>query len=131
MKFNWDGFTEEDFVDYCAKVENNMFGHSEYYIGCVRVGDLCFDLLITWLDREFVLYYDLYVGGIDDGYGYGNNDYPYTDGGGGSFEESMIGYTYDTFVKISESKFEDFIENSYTSSKYNLAEKANKPLHIW
>lgn len=58
-------------------------------------------------------------------------DPPWAEQGGGSFEESMIGYTYETFMKIAESKFEDFIMNSHFSSKYNLVEKANKPLHIW
>lgn len=134
MKFNWDGFTEEDFVDYCAKVENNMFEYNVDCIGSVRVGDLCFDLMAIENSNDFVidtLDYDLYIGGIDDGYGYGKDNYPYTEGGGGSFEESMIGYTYEDFVKIAEAKFKDFIENSYTSSRYNLIEKANESLHIW
>lgn len=133
MKFNWGGFTEEDFVDYCAKMENDMFAYNATYIGSVRVGNLCFDL-IAMENNDCVidmLDYDLYIGGVDDGYGYGKDNYPYTEGGGGSFEESMIGYTYETFMKIAESKFEDFIMNNHFSSKYNLVEKANKPLHIW
>lgn len=130
MKFNWNGFTEEDFVDYCAKMENNQVCNGDF-IGCVTVGDLCFDLIVRENGNELMLDYDLYIGGVDDGYGYGKDNYPYTEGGGGSFEESMIGYTYETFMKIAESKFEDFIMNSHFSSKYNLVEKANKPLHIW
>ena len=40
MKFNWDGFTEEYFVDYCAQMENNQV-YDGNFIGCVTVGDLC------------------------------------------------------------------------------------------
>lgn len=133
MKFNWDGFTEEDFVDYCAKMENDQVCDGDFF-GSVRVGDLCFDLVARENSNDFVidaLDYDLYIGGIDDGYSYGKDNYPYTEGGGGSFEVAMIGYTYGTFVKIAEANFEDFIMNSYSSSEYNLVEKANEPLHIW
>lgn len=130
MKFNWNGFTEEDFVDYCARMENDQVYDGDF-IGCVTVGDLCFDLIVRENGNELMLDYDLYVGGIDDGYGYGKDNYPYTEGGGGSFGESMISYTYDAFVKWAEFKFKDFIMYSYMSSKYNLVEKANEPLHVW
>ena len=29
MKFNWDGFTEEDFVKYCATIENEKIQISD------------------------------------------------------------------------------------------------------
>ncbi len=131
MKFNWDGFTEVDFANYCAKVENNMFNNGEYCIGCVRVGDLCFDLLITRLNRKLVLFYDLYIGGINDGYGYGFHAYPYTEGGGRYFEDTMISLTYDKFIESAERAFVDYIFNSNYAEKYHLVEKANEPLHVW
>ena len=130
MKFNWNGFTEEDFVDYCAKMEN---GQVYVYdcVGCVTVGDLCFDLIVREYNDEFILDYDLYVGGVDDGYGYGKDNYPYTEAGGRNFEDSMISMSYDDFVKQAEEAFTDYIYNSNYSTKYNLIEKANEPLHVW
>lgn len=130
MKFNWNGFTEEDFVDYCAKMENDQVYDGDC-VGCVAVGDLCFDLIVRENGNELVLDYDLYIGGIDDGYSYGKDNYPYTEGGGGSFEETMISYTYGAFVKLAEFKFQDFIMYSYMSNEYDLIEKANEPLHVW
>ena len=130
MKFNWDGFTEEDFVKYCATIENEKMFDNEF-IGCVRIGDLCFDLMIREYNDEFVLDYDLYVGGIDDGYGYGNENSPYTEGGGGSFEDSLISMSYNDFVKQAEEAFTDYIYHSNYSAEYNLVDKANEPLHTW
>ena len=49
------------------------------HIGSVRIGTLCFDLIERKGKRDKnYLYADLYVGGIDTGYGYGKDDYPYT-----------------------------------------------------
>lgn len=130
MKFNWNGFTEEDFVDYCAKMENNQVCDGDF-IGCVTVGDLCFDLIVRENNNDLVLDYDLYIGGIDDGYSYGKDNYPYTEGGGRNFEDTMISLTYDKFIESAEKSFVDYIFNSNYAEKYHLVEKANKPLHIW
>lgn len=130
MKFNWNGFTEEDFVNYCAKIENEQMFDNDF-VGCVTVGDLCFDLVLRESNNEFVLDYDLYVGGVDDGYGYGKDNYPYTEAGGGAFEDSLISMSYDDFVKQAEEAFADYIYNSNDSAKYNLVDKANEPLHVW
>lgn len=130
MKFNWDGFTEEDFVKYCATIENEKMFDNDF-IGCVRIGDLCFDLVLREYNNEFVLDYDLYVGGIDDGYAYGKENYPYTEGGGGTFEDSLISMSYDDFVKQAEEAFTDYIYHSNYSTEYNLVDKANEPLHTW
>lgn len=134
MKFDWSEFTESDFNEYCKKVsEGKIF--DDDYISSVRVGDLCFDLVVR--DRsieekkDFVLDYDLYVGGIDDGYSYGKNDYPYTECGGSTFESLMDNCNYKAFVEWAEFKFEDFITYSYWGRTYHLVEKANEPLNVW
>jgi hypothetical protein len=44
-KFDWSGFTKEDFTDYCAKMENGQL-YADDYVGCVRTGELCFDLVL-------------------------------------------------------------------------------------
>ena len=130
MKFNWNGFTEEDFANYCATIKNEQMFDNDF-VGCVTVGDLCFDFVVREYDDRFVLDYDLYVGGIDDGYGYGKDNYPYIEAEGGSFADTIISMNYDEFVKQAEELFTDYIYNSYYSAKYNLVDKANEPLHIW
>lgn len=130
MKFDWTNFTNIDFTNYCAKVENNMIT-SEDYIGCVRVGNLCFDLLIDWDQHgKMFLVYDLYVGGVDTGYGYTVSDYPYDYAEGGNFEDTIISMTYEEFQKYAEEKFELFI-TIWPYEKASLVKKANEPLNIW
>ena len=43
------------------------------YVGCVRTGNLCFDIT----DWGVHLWFDLYVGGVNTGYSYGAHGYPY------------------------------------------------------
>jgi hypothetical protein len=130
MKFDWTNFTEVDFTDYCAKAENNMLSVDEY-VGCVRVGNLCFDLMVrTNENDESYLSYDLYVGGVDSGYGYTASDYPYDYAEGGNFEDTMISMTYEEFQTYAEEKFELFII-IWPYEAASLIEKANEPLNIW
>ncbi len=130
MKFDWTNFTEIDFADYCAKAENNMIGDDEY-VGAVRVGNLCFDLMVRANENdELYLSYDLYVGGVDSGYGYTVSDYPYDYAEGGDFENTMISMTYEEFQKYAEGKFEEFIM-TWPYEAASLIEKANEPLNIW
>ena len=130
MKFDWTNFTKIDFTDYCAKVENSMIGYDDY-VGCVRVGNLCFDLIVFYDEngKQF-LAYDLYVGGVDSGYGYTASDYPYDYAEGGNFEDTMISMTYEEFQKYAEEKFELFI-TMWPYEAASLIEKANEPLNIW
>ena len=130
MKFDWTNFTRVDFTDYCAKVENDMLAADEY-VGCVRVGNLCFDLLVRFdEDNKWWLSYDLYVGGVDTGYGYAESNYPYDYADGGNFEDTMISMTYEEFQKYAEEKFELFI-TMWPYEAASLVEKANEPLNIW
>lgn len=135
MKFDWTNFTEIDFVDYCAKAENVILA-SDDYVGCVRVGNLCFDLLMRFNeDEKWQLSYDLYVGGVDTGYGYsGRNskipNYPYDYAEGGDFEDTMISMTYEEFQKYAETEFEKYI-TTWPYEAASLVEKANEPLNIW
>ena len=129
MNFDWTNFTENDFVDYCARVENGMVYGDDYH-GCVRIGDLCFDLVTRSHEKgKLWLSYDLYVGGVDTGYGY-SDDYPYDYAEGGDFEDCMINLSYDDFKKTAEEHFKVFI-NTWPYNKADLVAKANKPLNIW
>lgn len=154
MEFNWNkgnGLTAEKWND----VRNNPGYHD--YIGNVRVGDLCFDIRIEDTDNygvdEPIIVYDLFVGGVDDGYGYSSleatnsgeysnkNDvpidklYPYTCGDGGAFgkTEDLFRYDYDEFVRVAEKELTDFImENgSFRYGDKTMLEKAEEPLHVW
>lgn len=129
MKFDWTNFTEIDFTDYCSKAENGLMYEDEY-VGCVRVGNLCFDLMIRDNDGKLYLSYDLYVGGVDSGYGYTTSDYPYDYAEGGNFEDTMISMSYEEFQKYAEEKFELFIK-IWPYEAASLIEKANEPLNIW
>jgi hypothetical protein len=144
MQFDWRGFTEIDFVDYCSKMENNMI-YEDDYLGSVRVGDLCFDLLTKFnTNNDMVLAYDLYVGGIDTGYGYSNpnkfnpekykeeDDYPYDYVSGLEFGDSCISMCYEKFQKFAEAEFEHFVIVENESYKLaSLIEKANEELKVW
>lgn len=148
MKFDWNEFTKIDFANYCAKAENNMLAADDY-VGCVRVGNLCFDLLVRFDENEKLwLSYDMYVGGVDTGYGYAdlvnaerlytnqnpilpkNPTYPYDYAEGGEFDGTMIWMAYEDFQKYAEAKFEEFI-TTWPYKEASLIEKANEPLNIW
>lgn len=125
-KFDWTGFTEENYNCMNEIREDYTVGiYDFYYVGFVCVGDLCFELNLRADDGIFCLDYDLYVGGIDDGYGYGMNDYPYTYADGGAL---MVPPSYKEFKSSAEKVFTEYI-NDY--GLYDLPEKASIPLHIW
>lgn len=128
MKFDWRDFDETKFEN--CKKDMETGDHIDDYIGAVRVGNLCFDLVLRGCDdtNGSILTYDLYVGGVDTGYGY-KNDYPYDYDDGGSFKgiEEM---DYHEFVTYAEKAMSEYI----MESKYALAdlvEKASEPLNIW
>jgi hypothetical protein len=135
MKFDWSGLTEIDFVNYCAKMENDMCLEDDF-IGCIRVGELCFDILVQRVGydahQKQVLIYDLYVGGVDTGYGESRIEpgYPYDYADGGCFNSTLIYMTYEDFQKHVEEELETFIK-TWNYSHASLLEKANAPLHIW
>ena len=133
MKFNWDNFTAEDFVNYCAMMENGMLKGDDY-VGSVRVGALCFDLLTrVYKDKQMYLDYDLYVGGVDTGYGYSKeNNYPYDYEGGSSFIDSCISMPYDEFKVYVEKELKVYLECEDKFYKHcSLIDKANEELTIW
>lgn len=135
-KFDWSNFTSEDFVNYCAMMENDQL-YADDYVGCVRVGDLCFDLVLRCYDDEnLVLTYDLYVGGMDTGYGYSNRcnetpDYPYDFAEGGDWFSTCIYLSYEGFKLLAEESFKDYIEHSGYTLTHSLIDRAKEPLHIW
>ena len=144
MNFDWRDFTEKDFDDYCEQIKSDVEYDGEY-VGCVRVGDLCFDLVIRLNENgDQILTYDLYVGGVDTGYGYSNpnkfnpdmyreeDDYPYDYVCGLDFSSTCTNMSYDYFKVYAEAEFEHFIK--VENERYKeacLIDKANEPLKVW
>lgn len=109
------------------------------YIGAVRVGNLCFDIL-NWGNH---LWFDLYVGGVDTGYGYSlkeeYKDYPYdyADSCSFKFDEIVSDVNFEEFQKLLNEYIEKQLESlqEYVTDKgaikVNLIEKANEDLKLW
>lgn len=115
FQFVWY-LTENDWGDRMNEIDE--------YIGCCRVGNLCFDILVR-CDETTYLSYDCYIGGVDDGYGYGIDDYPYTYGDGGDWYSLLEEKSLAEFRELAEEEFSDFITENH------LEDKANEPLHVW
>ena len=134
FKFCWDGFdgafTEEEFVETVKKAHDKSYKRLEDYAGAVRLGDLCFDFVLIELEPNEPLYllYDLYVGGIDSGYGY-KDGYPYDYFDGDCFKQGSLDMNYKDFKSMAEKELTNFILK-WKNDEY-LIEKANEPLHIW
>lgn len=116
-------------------------------IGQARTGDICFDLVLRAADDDsYFLGLDLYVGGIDDGYGYSAEDamlngdyiyehqvpneelYPYTehDGCGGPLA-NYAGLTFEELVEKLETEMTEYID----STDDIVREAANRSFHYW
>lgn len=129
MKFDWSEISEEDWTDYCARMENGMIT-TEDFLGCVRIGELAFDVVAT----PETLAIDCYVGDVDSGYGYSKIDdgYPYDEVGGIGFDDTCIAMTYAEFRALAERRMEDFLDEDQIFYHYaDLREKASMPLHVW
>ena len=143
MEFCWDEFTEEDFMKYKFDMQNGKLVADDW-VGNVRIGELCCDLVLReYTEGELTLTYDVYVGGVDSGYGYSTREamatgkykdkyevpdeeqYPYDYADGGDFDDSCVSLSYTHLKKMAEAKIADFIRLN------NLQEKANAPLHKW
>lgn len=128
-QFNWDSFKESHFKTAVHWAFNDMF---DWYVGAARVGDLCFDFVLRNLDGEdepLRLNYDLYIGGVDDGYCGKDVDYPYTFGDGGAFDIKWYDMSYEEFKEHAEAEMTAYINEN--ANLNNLVEKASEPLHIW
>ena len=122
IKYVWN-LKEEDWNKY--KV-NQMI--DDEYIGNCRTGNICMDIVLRGVDEnEKILTYDCYVGGVDSGYGYGIDKYPYDYADGGEFitNNDCTKLSFKQFKKIAEKEFTKFINDN------GLLEKAQEPLNLW
>ena len=146
MEFNWDEFTEKDYINYCNMETETAWLHADECIGFIRVGEICCDLLLRQYNNDpndLTLTWDVYVGGVDTGYGYSAGDalatgkykchedvpdeelYPYDYIGGGDFLDFNKSMTYTEFKKMAEDVVTKFIV------MFKLEDKANMKLHKW
>lgn len=141
MKIVWI-MKKKDFENY-RRHQHDDYGDDGCcegeYIGAVRVGNLCFDIL-NWGNH---LWFDLYVGGVDTGYGYSERKkykgYPYDFCDECSFKWEME--LKDTSFQKFKEELSSFIEKHILNHKeyvtdrraisVSLIDKANQPLTVW
>lgn len=138
--YNWEimnGFSKKQYEDMIQDYNKNSLAPDDC-IGQVRIGNLCFDVVTRQYD-SLVLDFDLYVGGVDTGYGYStlSEEYPYDYADGSNLDsmENIRTLSYEQFVKFAENIFTNFLqttEESYEkANNVSLARKAKEPLMIW
>lgn len=139
MEIKWY-LKEEEYEKY-RKHQHEYEDGDDYgdYIGSARVGNLCFDI-INWGNH---LWFDLYVGGVDTGYGYScreeYKDYPYDYADSCSFrwDDDVKNISLEEFQKELSEYIKEHIktlEGYVTDVKamaINLIDKANEELQLW
>lgn len=150
MNFVWD-MNEKDWNKFTNAVKRNdldlAYMEGEY-LGCCRVGDLCFDIR-AWHGGEWAGWgFELFCGGVDSGYGYSSKEamatgkyknkhdvpdellYPYDEVDYGEFPNGFASYSLTEFQRKAEPIFEELIRTSNYDGADLLA-KAEEPLHVW
>lgn len=150
MNFVWD-MNEKDWNKFTNAVKRNdldlAYMEGEY-LGCCRVGDLCFDIR-AWHGGEWAGWgFELFCGGVDSGYGYSSREamatgsyeskwdvpdellYPYDEVDYGEFPNGFASYSLTEFQRKAEPIFEELIRTSNYDGADLLA-KAEEPLHVW
>ena len=150
MNFVWD-MNEKDWNKFTNAVKRNDFDLAYMegeYLGCCRVGDLCFDIR-AWHGGEWAGWgFELFCGGVDSGYGYSSREamangkykdkydvpdellYPYDEVDYGEFPAEFASYSLTEFQRKAEPIFEELIRTSNYDGADLLA-KAEEPLRVW
>lgn len=109
------------------------------HVGCVRTGNLCYDI-ISYRNH---LWFDLYVGMVDSGYSYslreGYEGYPfdYADSCSFKWSEDLRNLSFDEFKKDLTEYIEEHINalGGYVIygnlGTVDLISKANEALKLW
>ena len=152
MKFYWemDEGVWEEFADAIDRGAFDVAYSVGEYLGCCRIGDLCFDIQ-AWNGGEWSGWgFELFCGGVNTSYGYSCQDamingnyaskydvpkelwYPYDEVEYGEFPDGFSSYTMKEFQKYAEPIFEEFIKyNAPTYDRADLLAKADEELHVW
>lgn len=121
--------TKWNFDDGCLKraIDGVNTNKGCLFIGQVQIGNLMVDFNLTSYDEATALDFDVFVGGVDSGYGYTEkNKIPYDYVSGGSIINKKNIYEFtslDKFKEIALSEIKEFIDNHSKSDL--LKEKAN------
>lgn len=132
MKFNYDDFSYSKWME----LRNDLIWKDRElldgaYYGCVHVGNLCFDIMLHTVEDEHIDG-DLYVGGLDAGYGYSEDGYPYDFAGDGAdmtVEEFLDIITYKKWKALFEERAKEAINRN--DDMYGTVAKAHEPLRKW
>lgn len=137
--FDWRAFEASDYAQYCTQLQDGMIFSGDY-IGVVRFGNMACDMTIyspqqdrpIREDGEAHLTLSFYVGGVDTGYAYGRNGYPYdyVESMDFRFDNDMSHLAYEKFQDTIEYKIVDLIP-AVKYDKADLASKACGKLHVW
>ena len=148
FEFGWDEdarvhpFNEEAYKLYrryaAEATPDNMDMYTDLFLGCVRVGDLAFDIYTEGIYDRLSLYFKMYVGGIEGDY-HGRDNYPYAYGGEGymrwydpSFSNIPSDHdAYERFKTYSTGDFLAFISAHEHFNDWHLRNKLVSQLHIW
>lgn len=151
FRFHWS----EDFQKTGMRNMRDALANGTQYGDCIgqaRCGDICFDLVIRDYrdcvegEDEVYLGMDLYVGGIDSGYGYSAEDamltgkyatkhdvpddelYPYDehDGCGGPLKD-YAGLSFEDFIAAAELEMNEYL----LSCGDEVLAAARRPFHYW
>lgn len=131
----WKDERVKEFLETIKKDRNDA---PMDFIGEVRTGNICFDMVEREAEGKYYLWADLYVGGIDSGYGYGLNNYPYDFVDDTDYvwdSEKLQGLDVETVKNLIEEKLDELISNSklvhFKDIQYSLIDKANEQLKMW
>lgn len=157
-RFHWsDDFLKTGLLSMRSALLNDT-AVGGLYLGAARCGDVCFDILArderspeeypetNAIDhggkQPVYLDFDLYVGGIDDGYGYSDRNpetpsYPYTnaafvadDCGFGEYLEDVLtpGLDLEQFINWAEARMTEFLDGiTNEAARAAIA----RPFHFW
>ena len=137
MKFNWI-YNKDELKRYFEYRNYNKTEEDSDYITNIRAGVLCYDLIERYIDGIFYLYAELYVGGIDSGYGYVDLDterypYDYCDSGCRYWKiDDFKNKDINTILETIEADItERIIQSDHIYEGKSLVEMANEELHNW
>lgn len=126
-KWIWENEQIKEFLETISKDRDDM---PMDFIGEVRAGNICFDMVEREAEGKYYLWADLYVGGIDSGYGLNNYPYDFIDDIDYIWEtEALKELSVEKFKEQVEKKLTELINNS--DSEYHLTDKANEQLNVW
>ena len=150
-KFNWICDDKSALEKWINGIKSNHNQESDDFIVSLRCGALCYDLSEKHVYGNDYLYADLYVGGVDTGYGYAKPnrkkldgtskypargyDYPYDYCEEASMfwkVEDLKQYDTDSLLEMIEYDLEEKIMDKDKAYEYcSLTDKARDKMKIW